>query len=266
MRNNSGGFLLSLSLSLGAFTFGCSSELSDVEAVDTTALNVLSSTNGDGVEESSAGDELPPVILGSCEIDAARDYLKERFDRDSDGAITGEERDRMEGEHGEFGGRGGRRGEGRGPGGPMMHHLVRIYDADESRSLDETERAELEADLEARCEAKKTALLAEFDADGSGELEDAELEAARAAIEAKREAHREEILAASDADGDGELSEEEREAAREARRDEMEAARATLEAEFDLDESGDLDEAEKEALVESLKAKVRSGEPLGPRH
>lgn len=128
-------------------------------------------------------------------------------------------------------------------------HLAPIYDADESRSLDDTEQAALVADLTAGCSARNAAVLADFDVDASGDLSQEEWDAARASLRAAHEEER----ASLDTDGDGELSESEHE-----------AARAELMATWDLDDSGDLDADERAAMRADLQALVRAGDPLPP--
>lgn len=128
-------------------------------------------------------------------------------------------------------------------------HLAPVYDADESRSLDDTELAALQADVTAGCTARNAALITDFDEDGDGLLSQAEWDAARAA---RRAAHEEE-RAGLDTDGDGEISSEEHD-----------AARAALIATWDADGSGDLDEDERAAMRTDLQALVRAGEPLPP--
>jgi hypothetical protein len=106
---------------------------------------------------------------------------------------------RPEGGRGEGRGRGGHGRHGGGPeggrGGDKVEHMLFIYDVDGDGELSDEEKAELQADLTAGCEARQAALLAEFDADDDGALSEEELEAARAAHEAEREARRHEDMA-----------------------------------------------------------------------
>jgi hypothetical protein len=128
-------------------------------------------------------------------------------------------------------------------------HLAPVYDADESRSLDDAELAALQADVTAGCTARNAALITDFDEDGDGLLSRAEWDAARAARRAAHEEERQSL----DTDGDGEISSEEHD-----------AARAALIATWDADGSGDLDEAERAAMRTDVQALVRAGEPLPP--
>src|SRR5438045_3222302 len=59
--------------------------------------------------------------------------------------------------------------------GPM-HALAWVYDTDGNGELDDTERAAMEADFTAGCEARKASFLSRFDADHDGKLSDAEKE------------------------------------------------------------------------------------------
>lgn len=128
-------------------------------------------------------------------------------------------------------------------------HLAPLYDADESRFLDDTERATLIADVGAGCAARTAGLLADFDTDVDGVLSQDEWDAARAAHRATRDAER----ASIDTDANGEVSDVEHE-----------AARAALIATWDVDGSGDLDETERATMRTDLQALVRAGEPLPP--
>ncbi|MEW5848963.1 MAG: hypothetical protein AB2A00_09115 [Myxococcota bacterium] len=152
---------------------------------------------------------------------------------------------------------------GRGMGRHRWRMLAWVYDNDESGDLDEAERAELESDLAARCEARNARLLAQYDADADGTLSSEEEAQAQADLQAAHEARRAEALASYDADGNGSLSCAERQAMHEARHAEMEQLRAEREAEFDVDGSGDLDASERAAKRAAIKERIRSGEP-GP--
>ena len=186
---------------------------------------------------------------------------------------------------GGHGGQNGRRGEGGPHGEPQCegplaisdmasqpprhgpprpegwHKLMFIYDEDNSRSLDDAERATLEEDLRVGCETRNTNLLASFDADGDGALSDAETAAARDALHAERLARITADLTAADSDGDGSLSCDEQQAFREARRAQHQQHRA----EFDANGDGTLDDGERAALRATLRERIRAGElPGGP--
>ena len=197
-----------------------------------------------------------------------------RFDRNGDNAIDGEETQEMtehfggdnEGPDAEMSGerRRGKRGHHgpRGRGHNKLKRLKFIYDIDESGDLDEAERATLEADLVVRCENKQAYMLENYDADEDGALSEEELEAAR---EARRAAHEERRAARFDeldADGNGELSREEFESGREARGERCEERRAAMLEQFDTDGDGELNDEEKAAMRDYLREWVR-GEHMG---
>jgi hypothetical protein len=125
--------------------------------------------------------------------------------------------------------------------------LAFIYDDDNSHSLDDTEKAKLQADLAAGCTARNAALLSTFDADGSGDLNQAEWDAAVAADKAAHDAQ----FAAIDTDGDGRISPTE-----------MDAARAAFLATWDSNGNGTLDDDELATLRAAMQQLVRSGEEL----
>ncbi|MBI5494941.1 MAG: hypothetical protein HY904_07915 [Deltaproteobacteria bacterium] len=151
----------------------------------------------------------------------------------------------------------------RGPPRPEgWHKLMFIYDADDSRTLDQDERATLEDDLRAGCQARNANLLTRFDTDGDGTLSDAETQAARDAMHQQRLADITADLTAADADADGSLSCDEQRAFREARRAEHMQQRA----QFDTNGNHRMDDNERAALRAAVRARIRAGElPGGPQ-
>lgn len=242
---------------------GCSGGGTEDEGVsleDATYLTALEA-NEDGSDEDVAdATEDGPELVRGCGIKALRGSLVRRFDADGNGTLDAEEREALSEE---FGGHPRRffhfwR--------PQRHHrlmlLKWVYDADESGDLSDAERAELEADLEARCEARKERLLEEFDADGDGTLSDEEWVAVHDAIKERWQARRAKLLEEFDKNGDGVLDREERLAAREAIRARIQERRDALKAEFDANGDGTLDAAERAALREYLRERIR-GEHWG---
>ena len=132
----------------------------------------------------------------------------------------------------------------------MMDLLLWVYDIDQNGSLSETERQELFADFDVRCEAIHDRLLSEFDVDGDGQLSETEMEAIREVMKQKREEHR--------AQRDGERPEKEQ-----GERTEEQDGLPKFAQEFDVDGDGELSEAEMETFRATLREEIRSGEPFG---
>jgi len=226
-------------------------------AAQISALEV--SEDGSDEEFADATDEMP-VIERDCSVRGRKARLLGHYDSDGDGELSEEERDALREDFG-----GGRRGRPHAVRKLRRELLTRLYDADRSGDLDATERAELSADLEARCEARKAQVLAHHDVDGSGDLSESEWQAFAADVKARFEARHAQVLAAFDKNGDGKLDPLERALARAALRDRLQAKRAELEADFDTDGDGNLDADERQALIEELKSRVR-GEHFGEHH
>lgn len=245
------------------------SEMSVDDAVYMSALEEEDLGTEEG--EDPADSEEVTEEVDACSLEAIRERVMNRFDRNRDGNVDGDEQSEMSNhfggdENGEVEGDGPRRGHGhfgrRGRGHNKLKRLKFIYDVDGSGDLSDDERAVLEGDLVARCENKRAYLLENYDADGSGDLSDEEREAARDARRAAHEERRAERLAAIDTDGDGEISSEERDAAREGRESRCDARRAAMLEQFDADGDGELNEEEKSALRDYLREWVR-GEHIG---
>ena len=254
--------------------------IDSLEAATYSAALVDGSAGETPDEALGVIEEAAPELERSCAMADVRARVIARYDGDQDGELSEAERGEMgdmggppprrEGD-GERGGprEGGERGEGgpgadgergerpKGPHGQRFQELMRIYDFDRSHSLEDAEKATLEADLEIRCDNRQLKLLADFDADQDGELSDAEHETARETIHAEREARHLARVAEVDADADGEVSEEEHEAAREAHEERCEEGKERAVEAFDADGDGELSEAEHAALQDALRAWVR---------
>ena len=137
-------------------------------------------------DEPSVEDSIDEV--NACSFDQIKKRVRKRFDRNKDGDIDPSEQEEMDASYddgeetdddqdGEV-----RRHK---PGKSLRdradkkrprhrHHKLRrirwIYDADNSRSLDDAEKATLRADIEARCQNIRARLLEQFDTDEDGTL------------------------------------------------------------------------------------------------
>lgn len=243
--------------------------ISTTEATYLAALEDDDLGTGEGTE-SSTNETFSEDF--ECSFEQIRERIRNRFDRNRNGSIDPDENNEMsnhfsdgeEGERpedGEFGTTRHRRGH--------HHHKLRrlrwIYDADNSRSLDEFEREELKADLEARCKNQKAYLLANFDTNNDGALSQEEKNGARQAKQQARQERRDEMLEAADTNNDGEISREERRAAHQQRRANRHARRKALKEMFDTNEDGELNDEERTALRQYLREWIR-GEHLGDDH
>jgi len=277
VRIASGLFVAATALS------GCSKEMggdtdTSLDSLDEATVAASLEVNEDGSDSTTPGAaDGEPFLLRGCGLGLIRAHLVGAFDHDGDGGIGDGERPELEREFGGPPGPGMGFGEGGAPafagdrpmqpggGGDELRppraedrharvqRLLGIYDSDQSGDLSDEERAQLEADLAARCENRTRLLLAEFDANGDGELDDAEWDAAHEAIRARFEARKAELLAEFDANGDGELDEEECRAAHEARRAEFEGELGS----FDADGDGELSDEERQALNDFVRSRVR---------
>ena len=230
---------------LALLTFaGCAAHTSDdegsEETLDTAAALSSESTGDDPAEDAVAGtgdvegaaaeaeeagvDAPTPLDLGCGIRKAIRQRIKEHFDANGDGTLDDSERQDLKdavGDHARakvaFAKLGIR----------ARHHvwkrIVWAYDVDGSGSLEKDEKVALAKAVQARCEARRERILANWDQDGDGKLDDGELRDAIAAhVQARRdrfvskadliaryEAKREEIKAKFDANGDGSLDDSE---------------------------------------------------------
>ncbi|HTV23007.1 MAG TPA: hypothetical protein VMG12_30165 [Polyangiaceae bacterium] len=226
---------------------GSSTAIDDEQATLVAAL----AANEDGSDEawtSAAGSE--PFLVEACGFGAIVARVVERFDADGSGDLNDEERAALVEEFGDPAQR--------------FELLVSVYDADSSGSLEASELEAVKADLETRCENRRTALLERFDANGDGTLDADEREAARTALHerfAERHAARVDQF---DRNGDGRLGPLERRGAGRAIRDRLADRRAEIADEFDTNQDGTLDADERRALAEHLRACVRGESPLMP--
>ncbi len=214
-----------------------------------------------GAQVLAASEEEVESVLGTdegfardCSLDGLMERVIAEYDTDGDGKLDRSERKAL---RREFVPRPLRRHRF-----ARHHRLARlrwIYDADDSRDLDEEERGELRADLEERCENRQAYLLEVYDEDESGTLDEEEWAQIHEDLKARRQARRDAILDEFDADEDGRLDFAERRAAHLALHEALKERRAAVIEEYDEDGDGDLDDDEKAALREALKERVRGG-------
>ena len=256
---------------LSGTNFGCSQDGGGEDAItfdDAVAVQALSEGE-DGSDESTmdATDDTP-VMDRDCSFGGVRKRVLASYDDDGDGKLSADERANLSEDFDPALGKALRHH------GTMRRHLMRLhrvkwlrfaYDDNGDKKLDDTERAELRADLETRCENRKAQLLEKFDANDDGTLDDSEWRAALKDLAMRFAKHREQMLAKFDTDGSGKLDLEERYDARVEIRGRVEAMIDELKADYDTDGDGTLDADETAALKEYLKERVRGehfGEPL----
>lgn len=125
---------------------------------------------------------------------------------------------------------------------PREDKLLRVYDGNDDGKLDERERAEIQADRQAR----RAHRLQRFDADHDGTLSGPERAVAKEAKRQHRLENKKEKLARFDGNKDGKLDKAERAAARRAR-----------ELGFDDNKDGKLDAREQAARRAEQRAHLR---------
>jgi Ca2+-binding EF-hand superfamily protein len=187
-----------------------------------------------------------------CSLDGLKARIREHYDQDRDGRLSRREFSAL---RAQFAERPSRRHRF------ARHHRITrlrwIYDADDSRDLDEAELDEMRADLELRCFNREVYLIETYDENGDGELDEDEWALAVDDLRARRADRRAAILDEFDTDGNGELDRDERRAAFAARHERIVERRTAIVEEFDEDGDGELDVEEKAALRDALKARVR---------
>ncbi|MEY4575911.1 MAG: hypothetical protein RL701_614 [Pseudomonadota bacterium] len=242
---------------LGLLAAGCATQQADSGEPDIEeAVSVAALQQGqDGSDEDFAdATDAAPVMDRECKFSDIRKHVVATYDVNHDGELDTDERAEL---REDFGGAWRKPARRHAAREARRSLLRKIYDTDGSQVLEADERAELAADLDARCEQRMAKLTAKFDADGDGSLDEAEWTAARNELALRYQKARKALLERFDSDRDGKLDVSERAAALSALHDGVEARWEALAADFDSDGDGKLDDVEKDALRAALKAKVR---------
>ena len=239
-----------------ALLAGCASLSSSTLSADAELL--LSSLNGPeetlaaraafGAVSTEEDPDAPPMFH-ECNPDGFNADLFEQYDADHSGDLSDEESSDVEGAHA------GRDDMEQREAEMRFHLLGLIYDTDEDGTLSDAEKAVLFDDFTVRCDVLNAKLLADFDADGDGALSDEELATAEETLQAERDEMREEMEGRMDEAGDplGAHGPPPEPGSRQ--------VPPGLE-EFDTDSDGTFSDEELAACRESLRERVRSGEPL----
>lgn len=253
-----------------------------LSALNAESELLLSATMGEeeGVLGADAKSELlsstdpdRPQLFRDCATEDDYSHIWGQYDTDGDGALSETERDAV------AEAREGRSREEDHRMAQRWEMITLIYDVDADGALSESERGELESDFSARCEALHARLVAEFDTDGDGELSAEEQATAEEAMAARFEEMRSEEGERPDGPPEGEEGGPPQGQGGPGGSEDCEGgppAGAQGEgmdsgalpppvAEFDTDGDGVLSDSELTALREDLRARIRSGEPLGPQ-
>lgn len=219
-------------------------------------LDELAGDEADGLPDPSLADG-----VGECSFEGLRARVIQSYDADGDGTLSRAERRTLRADIDDFRTRHPRLARLAKLRRHARFHLVRwAFDENNDRVLDETERQALVDALEARCLARRAALLEAFDANGNGTLDPDELAAAREARRARLAAARARILEAFDANGDGVLDPAERDAWKAEVRARIAARKAELKETFDTDGDGQLSEAERAAAKAAVRERITNPE------
>jgi Ca2+-binding EF-hand superfamily protein len=123
--------------------------------------------------------------------------------------------------------------------GERKKEMVEKFDANKDGQLDDTERAKMKAEFEARHAERKAEMLARYDANKDGKLDDTEKARMKADRQAERKARLGERFKALDTDRSGQLS----------KLEVKDSPMAERFAEIDADKNGSLSLAELEAAA-----------------
>jgi len=251
---------------------------SDEEVLETAAAMSGESTGEDPVEdgvasdndvqgaadeESEAGFDAPqPLDLGCGIRKAIRTRIKEHFDANGDGTLDSSERAELKDALGDH---------ARAKialvkiGIRARHHvwkrIVWAYDADNSGSLEKDEKVALAKAVQARCEARKARILANWDKDQDGTLDDGELRAAIVAHMQARRARFVSLFDKVDTNDDGTIDQRERDAAKAFLVARYQAKRDAVVAKFDANGDGKLDDGELAALKAAIRERFENVPP-----
>lgn len=239
---------------VGLVACGSGADSSEPVNVDTAAQLSALEVNQDGSDPQTSdatGDA--PEVDRDCSLGGARKRLLAQYDLNKDGQITGAELKALRADFGDA--------------HMHPHHALRnlrrkllteLYDDNQDGTLDDSERANLERDLEARCESRKQALLTKYDLNHDGVLDDGEWLTFDQDVLARWKAKHAAIVSEFDANKDGKLEPEERQNARQVLRQRLEDEWAMQEAAHDTNGDGHLDATERAAFVADFRLHIRA--------
>lgn len=196
-----------------------------------------------------------PGVMRECGAESILQRLTDKYDADGDGSLAVSEESDV------WADREGRSRRGWHRQARRWHLLKMVYDVDGSDSIESEELAELVKDFDARCTARQAEILAEFDVDGSGDLDETELAAVQAEIDTQR-AERTGECNRGEGDGEG-MGRPEGVGGPGERGQRPEPGDRLIEA-WDSDGDGNLSDSELTVLRETLRERIRTGEPIKP--
>ena len=193
--------LATVTLAAGAFACGGAAENADLDT--STALLVAEEEADVGADAVAGSDEATIAETAAeeaaitpepgdansfepCNFAARRQQVLEAFDADADGQLNRQERAAVADAVAD-----------RASHRPVASRILKrrrkavgrrvrwAFDEDGDRALSQTEKDELIAAMQSRCQLRYDRILDQFDADGSGDLSDEELTAVRAARRAR---------------------------------------------------------------------------------
>jgi Ca2+-binding EF-hand superfamily protein len=242
----------------GAAALTSSEENGDNGAGDAVALNSDTELDARTGEEADAAQAPPETAGDVCDFSATRAKILQEFDANGNGKLDPSELAAL-----------------RDDLNAALHpRLARLgwrlrafaflsirwaFDENGDHQLESDERTAMSDALEARCERRHAAALAEFDTDHDGKLDATELAAERAAYRAKLQAKYDAILAQYDVNHNGVLDPAERLKYRE---DLLAAARAhrlQLMEQYDTNHDGVLSTAEALPLRKEIQNRIING-------
>ncbi len=195
-----------------------------------------------------------PAVMRECGAAATLERLTSQYDGDGDGALAAPEEGAVWDDRQGRSDRGWKRQQRR-------WKLIRlIYDQDLSDTIEGEELTELVKDFDARCVVRQAEILAEFDVDGSGDLDETELAAVQETIAERREER-----AGGCNGGGGDMGGERPEGGMGERpgRQGHDGEGRLIET-WDADLDGTLGESELTVLRDTLRSRIRNGEPIRP--
>jgi hypothetical protein len=217
------------------------------------------------MDDAAAGDDaelgaLPDAAGGPCDFEARRQAVLAEYDANGDGKLDASERQAL---RADLEGNVDRPRFARVGWRFRRHMLVAVrwaFDEDGDHRLADDERSAMVDALQARCEARRAAVIARHDANGDGILDETERASARAAFRAAVQAKHQALLAKYDANGNGTLELAEKQKMRADIVAKRQARRQALVAQYDADGDGRLSQTEALALKRDIQARIRGGQ------
>ena len=268
---------LGLSLALG--TFGCGGAVDeDGDLIGEAASALMAEEESgeispDGIVDADVDATADEAVANAgesaapepqlCDFAARRASVLAQYDADGDGQLGDTEREELRQDLEDMVGT--RRARLLTRERHRAFQRVRwAFDENGDNALDETERAAMVAAMEARCERRRQAVLAQFDADADGQLSQTERDAFKAEVRARFQARRAALLAEYDANGDNRLGEAELRQLRADKVAAFQARRQAVLAQYDTDGNGRLSVEEALPLRQEMQRRIAESRDAEP--